>query len=115
MVILKALTGNIEELPFLRLHILLTREDGVVVARCLDFSVSSHGETEEDALNSLSDSIIDYLNYAIEHGALDEIVDPDDDMLWEIFRKLELQNELLGIKENISILMAGKIKDVTYA
>lgn len=115
MVILKALTGNIEKLPFLRLHVLLTREDDVVVARCLDFSVSSHGESEDDALNSLSDSIADYLNYAIEHGALDEIVDPDDDGLWEIYRKLELQNELLGMKENISILAARKIKDVTYA
>jgi hypothetical protein len=93
MVILKALTGTIGKFPFLRLHILLTREDGVVVARCLDFSVSSHGGTEEGALNSLSDSIIDYLNHATEHGALDEIVDPDDDRLWETFRKLELQNE----------------------
>ena len=54
---LKVLTGTIKSLRNLYLHILLTEEDGVVVARCLDFSVSSHGDNEEDALASLSDSI----------------------------------------------------------
>ena len=115
MTILKALTGSIENLPFLRLHILLTKEDDVIVARCLDFSVSSHGENEEDALNSLSDSIRDYLDHAIEHGALDEIIDPDEDKFWEAFRKSELQEELLNIKENIDMLKTRKINEVTYA
>ncbi|HHT9145695.1 MAG TPA: hypothetical protein ACFYD4_08470 [Candidatus Wunengus sp. YC61] len=115
MIILKALTGNIENLPFLRLHILLTKEDDVIVARCLDFSVSSHGNDEADALNSLSDSIRGYLDYAVEHGALDEIIDPEEDRFWEAFRKSELQDELLNIKENIDILKTKKIKEVTYA
>ena len=60
--IIKALIGSIGNIPFLRLHILLTEEDGVTVARCLDFSISSHGENEEDALDSLSGSIMDYLD-----------------------------------------------------
>src|SRR3989338_9487655 len=111
MIILKALTGSIENLPFLRLHILLTKEDDVIVARCLDFSVSSHGENEEEALNSLSDSVKDYLNYAIENGSLDGIIDPEQNELWEIFRKLELQIELSDIKENADILKSKKIKE----
>lgn len=115
MTILKALTGSIENLPFLRLHILLTKEDDVIVARCLDFSVSSHGENEEEALNSLSDSVKDYLNYAIENGSLDRIIDPEENELWEIFRKLELQIELSDIKENADILKSKKIKEITYA
>ena len=36
------------------LHVLLTHEDDVVVARCLDFTVSSHGENEREALTSLA-------------------------------------------------------------
>lgn len=115
MTILKALTGSIENLPSLRLHILLTKEDDVIVARCLDFSVSSHGNSETEALKSLSDSIRDYLSHAIEHDALDEIIDPDEDEFWEAFRKSELQDELLNIKENIDILKTKKINEVTYA
>lgn len=33
------------------LHVLITNEDDVIVARCLDFTVSSHGEDEKDVLN----------------------------------------------------------------
>ena len=44
MKLLKALTGMVDNLSGLNLHILLTEEDSVIVARCLDFSVSSHGE-----------------------------------------------------------------------
>jgi hypothetical protein len=36
---------------------LLTDEDDVIVARCLDFTVSSHGEDDNDALNSLAESV----------------------------------------------------------
>ena len=112
---IKALVGSIKSIPGLHLHILLTEEDDVVVARCLDFSVSSHGESEEDALVSLSDSIKDYLDYAVKRGALSEIVDPEDDMLWELYRKIEMQNESLSINERADILKTGKIKEVTYA
>ena len=112
---LKALIGSIKNIPDLRLHILLTEEDDVIVARCLDFSVSSHGGSEEDALAALSDSIKDYLDYALKRGALNEIIDPEEDMLWEIYRKLELQNESLSIKERADILKIDKTKEVTYA
>lgn len=84
---INALTGSIKSIHNLHLHILLTAEDDVVVARCLDFSVSSRGESKEDALAALSDSIKDYFDYALKRGALNEIIDPEEDMLWEIYRK----------------------------
>ena len=88
---LKALIGTIKELPELYLHILLTEEDNVIVARCLDFSVSSHGDDEKDALLSLNDSIRDYMDYAIKGEAFNEIIDPEEERFWQIFRELELQ------------------------
>lgn len=112
---IKALVGSIKNIPDIHLHILLTEEGDVIVARCLDFSVSSHGINEEDALVALSDSIKDYLDYALKRGALNEIVDPEDDVLWGIYRKIEMQNESLTIKEKAGILKIGKIKEVTYA
>jgi len=39
------------------LHILFTKEDDFVVARCLDFMISSHGKDEEEALRALADSL----------------------------------------------------------
>lgn len=112
---LKVLTGSIKNMPHLHLHILLTEEDDVIVARCLDFSVSSHGEDEEDALASLTESIKDYLNYALEQEAFSEIINPEDDKLWEMYRKLELQNESLSFQEKAKSLKIGKIEEVVYA
>ena len=112
---LKVLTGTIKSLRNLYLHILLTEEDSVIVARCLDFSVSSHGDNEEDALASLSDSINDYLDHAIQKGALNEIIDPDEDKLWNIYRKLELEYESISIIQNIDILKKNITEKVVYA
>jgi len=97
------------------LHILLTEEDGVIVARCLDFSVSSHGENEQDALDSLSDSIVDYLDYAIQHGAFADIIDPEEEQLWRIFQDLKLQDEIERIKTYAHFLKPTKISEVSYA
>ncbi len=112
---LKALTGTIKHLPGLSLHILLTGEDGVIVARCLDFSVSSHGENEEDALASLSDCIADYLNHAVSSGAFDEIIDPDDPRFWNIFRMQKLKDESAIIKKNVHAIKEADIPEICYA
>ena len=112
---IKALRGNIENIPHLHLHILLTSEDGVVVARCLDFSVSSHGENEKEALVSLSSSIKDYIEYALKHDSASEIIDPAADEYWDVYKKLELQDEALRIKENADTLKADRLKEVIYA
>ncbi|MFH0926933.1 MAG: hypothetical protein V1872_15085 [bacterium] len=112
---LKAVTGIIKNMSNLHLHILLTEEDAVIVARCLDFSISSHGDDEEDALASLTDSIKDYLEYALKKGALNEIIDPEEKKFWDMYRELELQVELMSIEENIDSFKNNKIKEITYA
>ncbi len=111
----KALKGKIENIPDLNLHILLTHEDGVVVGRCLDFSVSSHGSDEADALDSLSDSIKDYIEHSLRNNALNEIIDPEEDEFWQIYKTLELQDEALIIRENANSLKSENIKEVIYA
>ncbi|MDY7036484.1 MAG: hypothetical protein SV375_10050 [Thermodesulfobacteriota bacterium] len=45
---MKITVGKLWESPIL--HILLTKEDDVIVARCLDFTVYSHCKDEKDAL-----------------------------------------------------------------
>ena len=112
---LKALKGHIKNLTYFELHILLTKEDGVIVARCLDFSVSSHGNDEKEALASLTDSVKDYLNYAIEQHAFNDIMDPDEDRFWEIYRKLELENNWIAFLKMANTLKTGNIEEVAYA
>ena len=71
---IKIKLGDIWESP--ELNVLLTRENDVVVARCLDFTVSSHGTDVKDALNSLAESIKEYILTAIENDAINTIFDP---------------------------------------
>jgi len=112
---LKALKGYIKNLAHFELHILLTQEDDVVVARCLDFSVSSHGDNEKDALASLSESLTDYLNYAIEKEAFNEIIDPDEERFWEIYRKLEWQKGWMTFQKMAKYLKKENIREFAYA
>ncbi|MEN8217953.1 MAG: hypothetical protein ABFS56_16610 [Pseudomonadota bacterium] len=112
---LKALKGTIKNLDNFQLHILLTQEDDVIVARCLDFSVSSHGLDEKEALYSLTDSIKDYLNYAFEAEAFDNIIDPDEKIFWEVYRKLELQNEMITFHKMADSFRKENIREIAYA
>jgi hypothetical protein len=96
---LKALNGSIGTMKDMVLHILLTEEDEVIVARCLDFSVSSHGENEPEALASLSDSIIDYLDYAIQRAAFTDIIDLEEEQYWKMFQSFLVKSH--GMKTMI--------------
>ncbi len=58
------------------LHILLTREEGLIVAICLDFTVSSHGKDQKEALDSLEEAVKEYILTAIENDAINTIYDP---------------------------------------
>ncbi len=112
---LKALIGHISPMEDIVLHILLTEEDGIIVARCLDFSVSSHGEEEHDALASLSDSIIDYLDYAIQRGAFQEIIDPEEEQFWRMFQDLKLRDEIERMKTSAHFFNLTQPLEVSYA
>ena len=71
------------------LHILLTREDDVIVARCLDLTVSSHGNDEMDAINSLTEAVKEAILSAIENDVIGEIYDPAHSKYWRMFNEAE--------------------------
>ena len=83
------------------LHILLTKEDDTVVARCLDFTVSSHGVDEKDALKSLADSIKEYVITAVENDAVDTIEDPAHSKYWRMYNELESKHSIGIIKRSL--------------
>ncbi len=87
-----------KELP--PLHLLFTEEDDVIVVRCLDFSISSHGETVEEALKSINSSLIDYIKYNLEHSDIDSLFDPDLKEYWDLYRELEMKQEKKSFKEH---------------
>ncbi|MBC8456514.1 MAG: hypothetical protein H8D67_00780 [Deltaproteobacteria bacterium] len=91
--------GDVWETPIL--HILLTREDSVVVARCLDFSVSSHGTDEKDATESLADAIKEYVLTAIENSAVDTICDPAHSKYWRMFNEIEAKQSMSSLKRSL--------------
>ncbi|RKY69874.1 MAG: hypothetical protein DRP97_04695 [Candidatus Latescibacterota bacterium] len=74
------------------MHILFSEEDGVIVARCLDFSISSHGETLNEAMESINSALMDYMEYGIEHNAGEQLFDPDLEEYWDAYRGLMLSN-----------------------
>ena len=79
--------GDVWESPLL--HVLLTEEDNVIVARCLDFTVSSHGKDRQEALASLADSIKEYVLTALDVDAVNTISDPAHGKYWRMFNELE--------------------------
>jgi len=100
--------GDLWESPLL--HILLTKEDDVVVARCLDFTVSSHGDDEKDALKSLADSIKEYILTAVENDAIDTIFDPAHSKYWRMYNELEAKRSMSNLKKSLK----KSFKSVSY-
>ena len=91
--------GKLWESP--ALHILLTKENDVVVARCLDFTVSCHGKDEKDALKALADSIKEYVLTAVENDAIDTIFDPAHGKYWRMYNELETKQSSMSLKMSI--------------
>ena len=91
--------GSLWESP--ALHILLTKENDVVVARCLDFTVSSHGKDDKDALKALADSIKEYVLTAVEHDAVNTIFDPAHGKYWRMYNELETKQFSKSLKMSI--------------
>jgi hypothetical protein len=84
------------------LHVLLTNEDDVVVARCLDLTVSSHGENQHEALTSLAEAIKEYVLTAIENNAVDTIFDPAQGKYWRMFNEIETKRSASEFKRSIN-------------
>ena len=96
---IKIKIGDIWESP--ELHILLTQENDVVVARCLEFTVSSHGSDIKDALNSLADSIKEYILTAVENDAINTIYDSAHSKYWRMFNELETKHSIITMKRSL--------------
>ena len=96
---IKIKLANLWESPIL--HILLTKEDDVIVSRCLDFTVSSHGKDEKDALESLADSIKEYVLTAVENDSIDTIFDPAHSKYWRMYNELEAKQSSNKLKRTL--------------
>ena len=96
---IKIKVGKLWESPIL--HILLTKEDDVIVSRCLDFTVSSHGKDEKEALNSLADSIKEYVLTAVENNAIDTVFNPAHSKYWRLFNELEAKHSSSKLKRTL--------------
>ena len=91
--------GDFWESPVL--HILLTKEDNVVVARCLDFTVSAHGQNEKDAMNSLTEVIKEYVITAIENDAIESIYDSAHSKYWRMYNDIESRHVGTKVKKTL--------------
>jgi len=96
---IKITVGNLWETPVL--HILLTKEDNVIVARCLDLTVSSHGKDEKEALKSLADSIKEYVLTAVENNAVYTIPDLANGKYWRMYNELEAKQSMDKLKRSL--------------
>ena len=96
---MKFRVGEVWESPLL--HILLTAEDDVIVARCLEFTVSSHGKDEKTALKSLAVVVKEYLVSAIENNALHSILDSAHSKYWRLYNELEAKQSINTFKTSL--------------
>jgi predicted RNase H-like HicB family nuclease len=106
--------GDVWKSP--NLHVLLTQEEEVVVARCLDFTVSAHGENEKEAIQSLGEAIKEYLLTAIEENAMDAVYDPAQNKYWRMFNEIEAKSTLGSLKRSINkslnVLTFNSVKEI---
>jgi predicted RNase H-like HicB family nuclease len=106
--------GDVWKSP--NLHVLLTREEEVVVARCLDFTISSHGENEKEAIQSLGEAIKEYLLTAIEENAMDAVYDPAQNKYWRMFNEIEAKSAMgslqRSINKSLNVLTFSSIKEM---
>jgi len=75
------------------LHLLFTEEDDVIVVRCLDFSISSHGQTIQEAIEAIKSSLVEYISHGIENKNIDNLLDPDLKEYWDLYMELEIEEE----------------------
>jgi len=118
---IKIKIGDLWESP--SLHVLLTKEDDVIVARCLDFTVSSHGENQKVALKSLADSIKEYVLTALEKNAINTIFDPAHGKYWRMYNELEAKQVMSNLKRSLAKSMSSfpqerieqSVTEISYA
>ncbi|MYA95587.1 MAG: hypothetical protein F4X91_04165 [Nitrospinae bacterium] len=58
------------------LRVLVVREDGMWCAIALDMSLRGYGETQDQAVESLTEAVEAQLSFAVQHDTLDDIFVP---------------------------------------
>ncbi len=101
--------GSLWESP--ALHVLLTKENDIIIARCLDFTVSSHGKDEKIALKALADSIKEYVLSAVEHDVINTIFDPAHGKYWRMYNELETKQSSRSLKMSVMKSLASVSND----
>ena len=104
---IKIRVGDLWESPLF--HVLMTKEDDVIVAHCLDFTVSSHGKDEKDALKSMAEAIKEYILTAVENDAIDTIFDPAHGKYWRSFNELEAKHLMSKMKKSLKRSFRNKL------
>lgn len=97
---IKVKLGEVWESP--NLHVLFTKEEDVIVARCLDFTISSHGKNEKEALESLGVALKEYILTAVEDKALDILYDSAQNKYWRMFNDLEARTNIADLKKSFN-------------
>ncbi len=118
---IKIKLGEVWESP--NLHVLFTKEEDVIVARCLDFTISSHGKNEKEALEFLGAALKEYVLTAVEDKALDILYDSAQNKYWRMFNDLEARTNIADLKKSFNksikfftIDSAKEIRpDISYA
>jgi hypothetical protein len=93
------------------LHILLTREDDVIVARCLDFTVASHGSDEKEAINAVTEAVKEYILSALENDLINAIYDPAHGRYWRMYNELEAKQVNMQIKRSLKKSVAAILQN----
>jgi len=88
----EALTGFLEILNVgkFRLDFLVTYESGSFYIRCLDFGIMSCGETIEECMENIRESISIYLGDLPEE---ENLYKPSPTKYWQMFYKLREESE----------------------
>ncbi|MBI3923185.1 MAG: hypothetical protein HY318_17325 [Armatimonadetes bacterium] len=92
------------------LHILVTAEDELTVASCLDFTVATHGDTIDEALEDLKAMLAEHVRDYIDRGIPEKLIRPDAEEYWKLFYKLELRSErrFLNRMKSKSLLLSTR-------
>ena len=77
----KAISFNKKNIQ-LCVHILLDKFDDKFTAHCLEFDITTDGDTQEQALQNAIDCIKDHVEFCIAYDNLDKLLDPAPQEFW---------------------------------
>lgn len=77
----------------IHLDVLITKEEDLYVAHCLQLDLVATGETLEEAKRNLLDVVEVQINYAFQHDNLEHLFRPVPGEVWKKFFELKSKRE----------------------